>query len=65
MPPKIKTLIKKLTENGFVERGGKGSHRNFSHPRCAQTVTISGKLNEDAKKYQEKIVAKAIQESKQ
>lgn len=34
MPPKIKQLIAELERNGFVNRGGKGSHRNFKHPKC-------------------------------
>lgn len=44
--------------------GGKGSHRNFTHPELARPITISGKLGDDAKLYQEKAVKKAIEESK-
>jgi predicted RNA binding protein YcfA (HicA-like mRNA interferase family) len=64
MPPKIKQLIKELENAGFVNRGGKGSHRNFVHPRVAKPVTISGKVGDDALRYQERDVKKAIEESK-
>ena len=64
MPPKIKQLIKELENAGFVNRGGKGSHRNFVHPKVAKPVTISGKVGDDALRYQERDVKKAIQESK-
>ena len=64
MPPKIKQLIKELERAGFVNRGGKGSHRNFVHPKVAKPVTISGKVGDDALRYQESNVKKAIEESK-
>ncbi|MBT7041221.1 MAG: type II toxin-antitoxin system HicA family toxin [Bacteroidetes bacterium] len=63
MTIKIKQLIKKLQKAGFVNRGGKGSHRNFVHPNVAKPVTISGKAGDDALFYQEKDVEKAIEES--
>ncbi|KPA13110.1 YcfA-like protein [Candidatus Magnetomorum sp. HK-1] len=63
MPKKIIELIKKLEKAGFENRGGKGSHRNFVHPDVYQPITISGKLGDDAKVYQEKEVQKAIEES--
>ncbi len=62
MPPKIKALIKQLEKAGFKNRGGKGSHRNFIHPK-GFAVTISGKVGSDAKKYQEYEVARKIKES--
>jgi len=64
MPLNIKQLIKELENAGFVNRGGKGSHRNFVHPKVAKPVTISGKVGDDALRYQERDVKKAIQESK-
>jgi predicted RNA binding protein YcfA (HicA-like mRNA interferase family) len=64
MPPKIKQLIKDLERAGFVNRGGKGSHRNFVHPKVTKPITISGKLGDDALPYQERDVKKAIEESK-
>ncbi len=64
MPPKIKQLIKELENAGFVNRGGKGSHRNFVHPKVAKPIAISGKVTDDALSYQERAVKKAIEESK-
>jgi predicted RNA binding protein YcfA (HicA-like mRNA interferase family) len=57
MPRKIRELAKA----GFVDRGGKGSHRNFKHPGGAQ-ITISGGLGQDAKKDQERAVDAAVRE---
>lgn len=64
MPPKIKELIAELERNGFRNRGGKGSHRNFHHPLCSKIVRVSGKTGEDAKKYQLKQVEEALREVK-
>ena len=61
MPRKIRELIRELESAGFVNRGGKGSHRNFLHPKGALPVTISGKEGDDAKPYQEKAVKLALQ----
>ena len=63
MPHKIRDLIADLQSAGFVNRGGKGSHRNFVHPKVMRPVTISGNLGDDAKHYQERVKA-AIMESK-
>ncbi len=63
MPPKIRELIAKLQRNGFVNQGGKGSHRNYEH-LSGYRVTISGKIGDDAKKYQEKLVSEALSEVK-
>jgi predicted RNA binding protein YcfA (HicA-like mRNA interferase family) len=64
MPPKIRELIADLEAAGFTNRGGKGSHRNYRHPKVKGRVTISGKLGADAQPYQERDVRKAIEESK-
>ncbi len=64
MPPKIRDLIAELRRVGFVDRGGKGSHRNFVHPNVAEPITISGGLGEDAQHYQVRAVQLAIVESK-
>ena len=50
MPPKIRELIAELERNGFVNRGGKESHRNFEHRLSSKIVRISGKTGDDAKK---------------
>ena len=63
MPRKIRELIQDLERAGFFNRGGKGSHRNFQHP-TGEHVTISGKLGDDAKAYQERLVRQAIEDSK-
>ncbi len=64
MPRKIRELIKELEKAGFVNRGGKGSHRNYVHPKVTKPITISGKPGNDARDYQEKAVKIAIKESK-
>jgi predicted RNA binding protein YcfA (HicA-like mRNA interferase family) len=61
MARKIRELIRDLEAAGFVNRGGKGSHRNFEHPNGGR-VTISGKPGDDAKPYQEREVKKVIGE---
>jgi predicted RNA binding protein YcfA (HicA-like mRNA interferase family) len=63
MPRKILELIRDLERAGFVNRGGKGDHRNFAHPNVARPVVLSGKPGADAKEYQEKAVRRAIRES--
>ena len=63
MPRKIRELIKDLQRAGFVNRGGKGGHRNFLHKKGV-VITISGNLGQDAKPYQEKEVRAKIQKAK-
>jgi len=59
MPRKIRQLIADLKSAGFIDRGGKGNHRNLKHPSGAK-ITLSGKLGDDAKPYQERAVQKAL-----
>jgi predicted RNA binding protein YcfA (HicA-like mRNA interferase family) len=59
MPRKVRQLIADLEKVGFVNRGGKGSHRNFTHPKGLR-VTISGSAGDDAKHYQERDVRRAL-----
>ena len=42
-------------------RGGKGSHRNFTHAKGTK-ITLSGNPSNDAKHYQERDVERAIRE---
>ncbi|HED13379.1 MAG TPA: addiction module toxin, HicA family [Gammaproteobacteria bacterium] len=63
MPKKIRELIYLLEKSGFINRGGKGSHRNFLHPSGVK-VTISGNPGKDALTYQEKEVKLKIAEVK-
>jgi predicted RNA binding protein YcfA (HicA-like mRNA interferase family) len=65
MPPKVRELMAELESAGFVNRGGKGSHRNFVHPAVAKPITISGRPGDDAKHYQIRAVRLAIEELKQ
>lgn len=64
MAKKVRDLIKELENAGFDDRGGKGSHRNFAHPRVTKPVTVSGNEGDYAKHYQEKAVRLAIEEAK-
>ena len=64
MPKKVRELISMLERAGFINRGGKGSHRNYLHPSGVK-ITISGKPGNDALKYQEKEVKNVISEVKQ
>jgi predicted RNA binding protein YcfA (HicA-like mRNA interferase family) len=64
MARKIRELIADHEAAGFVNRGGKGSHRNYQHKK-GQRVTLSGQPGADAKPYQEREVKRAIEESQE
>jgi predicted RNA binding protein YcfA (HicA-like mRNA interferase family) len=64
MPRKVRQLIADLEKAGFVNRGGKGSHRNFRHPTGLR-VTVIGNTGHDAKPYQEREVRRKIEEVQQ
>ena len=64
MPKKVRELIADLEKAGFINRGGKGSHRNFTQPGCLMPITISGKPGDDAKRYQEQAARESIEEAK-
>jgi len=59
MPRKVRQLIADLERVGFVNRGGKGSHRNFTHPKGLR-VTVSGQAGDDARRYQERDVRRVL-----
>jgi predicted RNA binding protein YcfA (HicA-like mRNA interferase family) len=59
MPRKVRQLISDLERAGFLNRGGKGGHRNVVHPKGVR-VTLSGGSGDDAKHYQERDVRRAI-----
>ena len=61
MPRRVRDLIRDVERAGFVNRGGKGSHRNFVHSRGPR-ITISGNPGDDAKRYQERDVEKVLRE---
>ncbi|MGB3861896.1 MAG: type II toxin-antitoxin system HicA family toxin [Candidatus Aminicenantaceae bacterium] len=54
--------MKELEMAGFINRGGKGSHRNFQHV-SGVVLTLSGRPGDDAKPYQEKLVKQKIMEA--
>nr|WP_222932329.1 type II toxin-antitoxin system HicA family toxin [Allochromatium humboldtianum] len=56
-------MLKNLKCAGFTEivGAGKGSHRKFVHPNYPSVVTVSGHSGDDAKRYQERDVAQAIE----
>jgi predicted RNA binding protein YcfA (HicA-like mRNA interferase family) len=60
MPRKLRQLISDLERAGFVNRGGKGSHRNFMHPNGFR-ITLSGNPGDDAKHYQERDLRRMIE----
>ncbi len=60
MPKKIRELKQMLKKSGFIERPGKGSHTNWTHPDYPGRVTIAGKGGSDAKRYLEKEIEQAI-----
>lgn len=49
MPRKVRELIVDLKRARFEDRDGKGSHRNFLHPKGVRV--ISGNQGDDAKSY--------------
>ena len=67
MPRKVRELLQDLSRAGFYEiaGGGKGSHRKFANARYPGAVTISGKLGDDAKPYQEREVSRASAEAQE
>ena len=64
VPRKIRQLIFDLQKAGFVNRGGKASHRNFEHQASGSNVTLSGQLGADARIYQERDIKEAIEKVK-
>jgi predicted RNA binding protein YcfA (HicA-like mRNA interferase family) len=62
MPRKVRELCRELEQAGFINRGGKGSHRNYEHPTGLR-VTVSGQPGDDAKPYQEREARRAIEEA--
>ena len=60
MPKKIRELKKLLLKNGFQVRQGKGSHTVWRHEDLDYSIVLSGNDRNDAKKYQENEVQKAI-----
>lgn len=53
--------MSQLEKAGFISCGGKGSHRNYKHPKGVR-ITLSGSPGSDAKIYQQKAVKLALAE---
>lgn len=65
MPKKVRELKAMLRRAGWLEiaGGGKGRHTKWAHPRVSRRLTLSGKDGDDADRYQEKDVARAVAEA--
>jgi predicted RNA binding protein YcfA (HicA-like mRNA interferase family) len=61
MPRKLAQLLMDLAKAGFVNRGGKGSHRNYEHP-CGHRLLVSVHKGE-AKPYQQRDIEEAIRQA--
>jgi predicted RNA binding protein YcfA (HicA-like mRNA interferase family) len=65
MPKKIRELKQLLRKAGWFEiaSGGKGSHTKWAHKAVARRVTLSGRDGDDAHRYQERDVERAVNEA--
>lgn len=59
MPKKLSVLLQQLANAGFTSRGGKGSHRNYTHPG-GYKITISVHAGE-AKRWAQREIEDAIE----
>jgi predicted RNA binding protein YcfA (HicA-like mRNA interferase family) len=64
VPPKIRDLIAMLEQAGYERHSGKGSHRKFVHPTSKVKIVLSGPAGADAKHYQVRAVAQALEDAK-
>lgn len=44
---KVRDVIRRLADDGWVQVAQKGSHRQFKHPSKPGKVTVPGKLSDD------------------
>jgi len=58
VPKKLARLLADLAKAGFVNRGGKGSYRNYEHPSGYRLVVSVHKG--EAKPYQQRDIEAAI-----
>jgi predicted RNA binding protein YcfA (HicA-like mRNA interferase family) len=65
MPKKVREIKAALLDAGFKPRKGKGSHINWKHPLLDEIITIAKKDGDDAPRYLEKQVAKALEKLSQ
>ena len=54
---KIRELVRDLKKSGWYLDRQKGSHRVFKHPKLAEHVSLSGADGDDARNYEEKMLA--------
>ena len=59
MPKKLALLLQQLANAGFRNRGGKGSHRNYTHP-SGYNITVSVHAGE-AKPWAQRKIEEAIE----
>ncbi|HEY4760749.1 MAG TPA: type II toxin-antitoxin system HicA family toxin [Thermoguttaceae bacterium] len=55
---KVRDLLRRLVEDGWIEVRTRGSHRILKHPIKTGTVVIAGQLNKDIAIGTLKIIAK-------
>ena len=48
MPPKYREILRRLEDDGWRIDRQKGSHRQLKHPEKPGTVTVPGKLSDEA-----------------
>jgi predicted RNA binding protein YcfA (HicA-like mRNA interferase family) len=63
VPKKIREMESLIAKSGWVNRGGKGSHRNWLHPRTGTVVTVCGRAGDDCPRYLERQIKKALEEN--
>jgi len=44
---KVRDVLRRLADDGWVQVGRKGSHRQFKHPTKPGKVTVPGRLSDD------------------
>jgi predicted RNA binding protein YcfA (HicA-like mRNA interferase family) len=44
---KVREILRRLREDGWVRVKARGGHRQFKHPTKKGRVTVSGKLSHD------------------
>lgn len=47
MPLKVRDMIRKLEEDGWILDRTRGSHRQFKHPTKPGIATVAGKPGDD------------------
>lgn len=45
----VREVIRRLTDEGWVQVAQRGSHRQFRHPERTGKVTVPGKMSDDVR----------------